>query len=392
MENCRQIQEEKISKEDEPPLPNVSEVYFTCEETKTVPEWKKLISESSEALKNFIEKFNLSKQEISLISKRYPVRVNPYYLSLVEEKNDPIYKQCIPSMEEINDTFGEEDPLHEEPENQIRENVPTLITHRYPDRVLFRVSNQCAMYCRFCTRKRKVGDPCKQPTKLEIEKAITYIKEHSEIRDVILSGGDPLLLEDSYLEKIIQKIYEILQSRKNSIIRIGTRVPCVLPQRITSELCNMLKKYNPIFLNTHFNHPKEITEKSRKACNMLADSGIVLGCQTVLLKEINDKPEIMKELVQGLVSMRVKPYYIYQADPVKGTNHFRTSVQKGIEIYKALRGHTSGICVPNYVIDAPGGGGKIPILPEYLISLDKEKVVLKNYENKTFTYPQVKRT
>lgn len=377
--------------EEEPPSSVNSVTYIISKEgIESVPEWKRILRESDKSLKELIKKFNISQEEINLISCKYPARVNPYYLSLIKEKGDPIYKQCIPSMEEINDSFGEEDPLHEEPEHQERKNVPSLITHRYPDRVLFRISNQCAMYCRFCTRKRKVGDPYKQPTISEISQAISYIKEHEEIRDVLLSGGEPLLLNDSFIEKILKSIYDVLKNRKNSIIRIGTRIPCVLPQRITPELCETLKKYHPLYVNVHFNHPNELTEESKKACDMLADAGIVLGCQTVLLKGVNDNPEVMKELMQGLVSMRVKPYYIYQADPVKGTNHFRTDVKKGLEIYKALRGHTSGLCVPNFVIDAPGGGGKIPILPDYLVSIDNQKVVLKNYEDKIFEYPQVK--
>jgi lysine 2,3-aminomutase len=247
------------------------------------------------------------------------------------------------------------------------------------------------MYCRFCTRKRKVGDLDKQPTLTEFTKALKYIKAHPEIRDVLLSGGEPLLLGDTFLDGILKLVYEILKNRENSIIRIGTRIPCVLPQRITPELCNILKKYSPLYMNIHFNHPDEITPESTKACNMLADSGIVLGCQSVLLKGVNDNPEVMKELVQRLVKIRVRPYYIYQADPVKGTNHFRTDVRKGLEIYKALRGHTSGLCIPNFVIDTPGGGGKIPLLPEYLISIDDDRVILKNYEDRIFEYPQIKK-
>ncbi len=386
MENSKLQQESVLVKEKEEPPSTGNSITYTI----SIPEWKKLLRNSARAFRDFSKKFDISEEEVRKISCKYPVMVNPYYLSLIKEKNDPIYKQCIPSIEELNDSFGEEDPLHEEPEHQVRKNVPSLITHRYPDRILFRVSNKCAMYCRFCTRKRKVGDPNKQPTISEFNKALKYIQEHEEIRDVLLSGGDPLLLEDNVLENIISSIYNIIKTRKNGIMRIGTRVPCVLPQRITPELCAILKKYHPLFLNSHFNHPSEITPESRRACNLLADSGIVLGCQSVLLKGVNDNPQVMKELMQGLVNMRVRPYYIYQADPVKGTNHFRTDVKKGLEIYKAIRGHTSGLCVPTFVIDAPGGGGKIPIMPEYLVSLDEDKVVLKNYEDKFFEYPQIK--
>jgi len=330
--------------------------------------------------------FGLPKASLKQICDKYPARISKYYFSLIKEKGDGIYKQCIPSEAEILDTFGEEDPLREE--SKIIEGVPSLITHRYPDRALFRISNSCAMYCRFCTRKRKVGDPNKKPTWKEIEKALSYIQKHSEIRDVILSGGDPFMLPDELLEKILKEVYLIISKRENGIIRIGTRVPCVFPQRITSNLCAMLKRYHPLYINTHFNHPAEITPESRKACGMLADAGIPMGNQTVLLKGVNDNPETMKKLMQGLVSMRVKPYYIYQCDPIKGANHFRTKVEKGLEIYKSLRGHTSGLCVPNFVIDAPGGGGKIPLLPGYLQTIDDKKVVLKNYENKLFEYIQ----
>ncbi len=334
--------------------------------------------------------FELDKDELKKICSKYPARIPSYYLSLIKEKGDGVYRQCIPSSAEIYDSCGEEDPLDEEPENQRRKDVPSLLIHRYPDRVLFRISNSCAMYCRFCTRKRKVGDVNKNPTWEEITKAILYIKKHEEIRDVILSGGDPLMLPNKLLEKIIKTVYSIISKRENGIIRIGTRIPCVLPQRINQELCDILKKYHPIYINTHFNHPNEITPESRKACEMLVNSGIPVGNQTVLLKGVNDNPETMKKLMLGLLSMRVRPYYIYQCDPVKGANHFRTKVEKGLDIYKSLRGHTSGLAVPQFVIDAPGGGGKIPLLPEYVQSINNDKVILKNYEGNLHEYPQIK--
>ena len=351
--------------------------------------WKKLLSKSISSPNQIPKKIRISKKDLNEVCEKYPIMINPYYLSLVKKKDDPIYKQCIPSKKEISDDFGEEDPLNEEPEHQERKGVPSLITHRYPDRVLFRISNSCAMYCRFCTRKRKVGDPNKQPTWKEVGKALKYIKSNKEIRDVILSGGDPLMLDDKGLDKILKSVYSILKKRENSIIRIGTRIPCVLPQRITPKLCNVLKKYHPLFINTHFNHPDEITKESKKACGMLADAGIPVGNQTVLLKGVNDNSATMKKLMQKLVSIRVRPYYIYQCDPVKGANHFRTRVEKGLEIYKSIRGHTSGLCVPHFVIDAPDGGGKIPLLPEYLQSIKKDKVVMKNYLGNIHTYPQV---
>lgn len=356
---------------------------------ESVSEWKKILKKSISSPREISKFFSIPIDIVNNICSKYPACINPYYISLIKEKDDAIYKQCVPSEKEITDLQGEDDPLCEEPEHQLRKDVPSLITHRYPDRILFRISNQCAIYCRFCTRKRKVGDSTKNPTWSEVIKGLNYIRQHEEIRDVLLSGGDPLMLNNKTIEKIISSVYEIIKKRANSIIRIGTRIPCVLPQRITPELCSMLQKYHPIYINTHFNHPDEITEQSKKACEMLANSGIPLGCQTVLLKGVNDSPEIMKELMQKLVSIRVRPYYIYQADPVKGTNHFRTKVEKGLEIYSKIRGFTSGLCVPAFVIDAPGGGGKIPLLPEYLQSIDKDKVILKNYEGKICEYSQV---
>jgi lysine 2,3-aminomutase len=314
------------------------------------------------------------------VVKKYPIRVNPYYLSLIKQKDDAVWRQCVPDVRELTDPEGMEDPLHEEKDSP----VPGL-THRYPDRVLLLVSNQCAMYCRFCTRKRKVGDPAKKITREQIMKGIDYIRSHPEIRDVILSGGDPLLLKDAMLEFILKHLRKISHLQ---IIRIGTRVPCALPQRITPELCSMLKKYHPLYVNVHFNHPSEITTESRHACEMLSDAGIPLGNQAVLLKGVNDNPTVMKELMQKLLLMRVKPYYIYQCDFTQGVNHFRTKVSKGLDIIKSLRGHTSGLAVPHYVIDAPGGGGKIPVQPEYVVEHSENNVVLKNYEGKTFRYSE----
>jgi lysine 2,3-aminomutase len=345
--------------------------------------WKELISKSITNVDelNAICRCDIELSELKSVIKKYPMKINPYYLSLIRKKDDPIWKQCIPDKVELMDPTGLEDPLHED----IDSPVPGL-THRYPDRVLLLVSNQCAMYCRFCTRKRKVGVPYKAITRKNLAKAINYIKEHREIRDVVLSGGDPLLLSTERLEPIIREIRNI---KHVQIIRIGTRTLCTLPQRITKELCDMLKKYQPLYINTHFNHPREITKETRKACEMLADAGIPVGNQTVLLKGVNDSPRVMKELVQKLLTIRVKPYYIYQADLTKGTNHFRTDVQEGVDIIKSLVGHTSGLCVPHFIIDSPGGGGKIPLLPQYG-ELSPNGVKLKNYEGKVFWYPNPK--
>lgn len=326
----------------------------------------------------------LSINEIEKINRVYPVKISKYYFSLIKEKNDGIYKQCIPSLEELLNNSEEEDPLKEDISRYT--DAPNSIIHRYPDRLVLLVSNQCPMYCRFCTRKRRVGNITKQKNWREIEEGINYIKKHTEIRDVLLSGGDPLMLSNNKLEKIVKATREIPHVE---IIRIGTRVPCSQPERINQELCDMLKKYHPLYMNIHFNHPDEITPESTKACEMLANAGIPLGSQTVLLKGVNDSVEVMKKLMQKLLKIRVRPYYIYQADIVKGTKHLRTKVEDGLRIIEGLRGHTSGLCVPHFVIDAPGGGGKIPLLPEYVLSIDNEKVVLRNYENKKFEYLQV---
>ena len=356
---------------------NNIEVLKTAQEHKQV-EWKSILEKSIVTSENLPSICHSELEEIRKVTETYPMLINPYYLSLIKEKDDAIYKQCIPSIEELKDVLHE-DPLSEE----MMSPVPCII-HRYPDRVLFTISNKCAMYCRFCTRKRKIGTERMVITKKQILSGIAYIASHPEIRDVILSGGDPLMLEDNELEWILKKIRGI---RHVDIIRIGTRIPCSLPQRITPELCNMLKKFHPLYINTHFNHPDELTEEASEACNMLANAGIPLGNQSVLLKGVNDSPIIMKKLVQKLLTIRVKPYYIYQADMVRGTNHFRTKVSRGIEIIKSIRGWTSGLAVPHYVIDAPGGGGKIPVLPEYMKKYKwNGKIILRNYKDKEHVY------
>ena len=317
--------------------------------------------------------------DIEKVTSKYPMRINEYYLSLIKEKGDPIWNQCIPRIEEVTSEFGKEDPLNEENE------IPFL-THRYPDRCLLLISNSCAMYCRFCTRKRKVGEITKNPTRNGIKKALKYIEEHQEIRDVILSGGDPLLLSLETLENILIDLRKI---KHIEMIRIGTRIPCTMPERVTAKLCEMLKKYNKnpvLYINTHFEHPTEITTKSKEACEKLIDAGISLGNQSVILKGVNSSPEIFKELNRKLLSIGVKPYYLYQPDLVKGTAHFSGPVKEGIKIIKGLRGFTSGMAVPHFVIDAPGGGGKIPLIPKYATIQKDGSVKIKNYEEKNFEY------
>ena len=315
---------------------------------------------------------------------KFPMSITPYYLSLIDTsdyENDPIFMQAVPSPKELEiEQCDMPDPLAEDMDSP----VPG-ITHRYPDRVLFLVSNTCSMYCRHCTRKRRVGDIDSIPAESVIIEAIEYISKNPEIRDVLLSGGDPLMLPDDYLEWILDELHSIPHVE---LIRIGSRMPVVLPYRITEKLASMLSKFHPLWVNTHFNHPKEITETSRNALRMLADAGIPLGNQSVLLAGVNDCPRIMKELVQKLVRNRVRPYYLYQCDLSEGLSHFRTPVAKGVEIIENLVGHTSGFAVPTYVIDAPGGGGKIPVMPNYMVSWSVHKVVLRNYEGVICTYQE----
>jgi len=325
------------------------------------------------------EDYAVDAEEINAICKTYPMRIPRYYYNLIRKKGDPIWMQSVPSELELMDDNSPEDPLNEEEDSP----VPRL-THRYPDRVLLLVTDRCPMYCRFCTRKRMVGRTS-TITEKTIAMGIDYIRSHKEIRDVLLSGGDPLMVSDRKLELIISRLREI---RHVEIIRIGTRFPCVLPSRISDSLCNMLRKYQPIYVNTHFNHPREITPQAREACEKLADAGIPVGCQSVLIKGVNDNPKTLKELMHKLLMMRVRPYYLYQGDLTRGTNHFRTRVEIGLKIMDALRGHTTGFGVPQFVIDAPGGGGKIPLMPEYIVRLDEKEIILRNFEGKQYCYPQ----
>ena len=312
-------------------------------------------------------------------AENFEFRISPAMVDLIQSPGDPIWQQYVPTVQELDVRDGLVDSLEEDANSP----VPN-ITHRYPDRALFLVSPVCASYCRFCTRRRKVGDPQKIPMS-QLESAFRYLEEHHEIRDVIMSGGDPLLLSDRRIDEICKRLRAIPHLE---VLRIGSRIPCHLPERITPELCAILKQYHPLYINTHFNHPDELTPAAVRALGMLADAGIPLGCQTVLLKGVNDDAEVMKELMQRLLVARVRPYYIYMCDQVAGAEHFRTTVQKGLEIIKALRGWTSGLAVPHFVIDAPGGGGKIPLLPEYVVKLTDKEVVLRNYAGKTYRYSQ----
>lgn len=340
-----------------------------------------ILEQSGHTLQDLPYKFRVQIGEVKQVIKEYPMKVNPYYLRLIKENGDGIWTQCIPDMREITESNGAEDPLHEE----VNSPIPGLVL-RYPDRVLLLVSNDCAMYCRFCTRKRRALNKYETMTDENFKKVLEYIKTHNEVRDVILSGGDPLMLSTERLEYFVEKLRGIDHIE---IIRIGTRIPCVDPLRVEEKLCNMLKKYHPLYINVHFNHPAEITPESTKACEMLADAGIPLGNQSVLLKGVNDDPKIMKELVLKLLKIRVKPYYIYIPDIVRGTHHFRTSIAVGLKIIDSISGWTSGMAVPHLVIDIEGGGGKIPLLPGYLVSKEGKNYVFRNYQGKLFNYTDI---
>ncbi len=324
------------------------------------------------------------RQDLEMTVAKFPLAVTPYYLSLIDQNdwsNDPVFRQSFPlSAELLIAQHDMVDPLAEDEDSP----APN-ITHRYPDRVLFYVSGVCAMYCRHCTRKRKVGDRDLIPDRATLQLGIDYIKRTPQVRDVLLSGGDPFLLDDGKLDWILGELGAIGHVE---VVRIGTRTPVVLPYRVTEDLVAMLRTHHPLWVNTHFNHPREMTHSAREALALLADAGIPLGNQSVLLAGVNDCPRIMKSLVHKLVRNRVRPYYLYQCDLAEGLAHFRTPVGKGIEIMESLIGHTSGFAVPQYVIDAPGGGGKIRVGPNYLISWSTNKVVLRNYEGVITTYAE----
>ncbi len=349
-------------------------------------DWKWQVKNRIETLEQLKKYVSLTPEEEEGVKKTLStlrMAITPYYLSLInpDDPNDPVRRQCIPTGAETHQAAADLlDPLHED------EDSPTPgLTHRYPDRVLFLITDMCSMYCRHCTRRRFAGQTDNECSADRIEKALEYIEKTECVRDVLLSGGDALMVTDKKLEYIISRLRAIPHVE---IIRLGTRTPVVCPQRITPELCEMLKKYHPVWLNTHFNHPNEVTAESKKACEMLANAGVPLGNQSVLLRGVNDCVHVMKHLVHELVKIRVRPYYIYQCDLSMGLEHFRTPVSKGIEIIEGLRGHTSGYCIPTFVVDAPGGGGKTPVMPQYVISQAPGKVVLRNFEGVITTYTE----
>ncbi|MFZ0283262.1 MAG: KamA family radical SAM protein [Bacteroidales bacterium] len=348
-------------------------------------DWKWQLRNAFTSIEDLKKIMRLSNKEIMAINNlkgRLPLRITPYFASLIcdTKPGHPLRRNVVPVVEELIETRSEQsDPLHEKSFSPVKG-----IVHRYPDRVLFTVTQVCSNYCRYCTRSHSVGR-LDRLGRQDFEKAFSYISAHKEVRDVLISGGDPLTLSDDMLDYILSNIRKI---EHVEIIRIGTRTPVVLPQRITDGLINVLRKYHPLFISLHFSHPSEITDECAKACIKLADGGFPLGSQTVLLKGINDNVPTMKELMHRLLKVRVRPYYLYQCDLIPGSGHFRTTVKKGLEIIKGLRGFTSGYAVPTFVIDAPGGGGKIPLLPDYVVEHNDEHIVMRNYKGDLCEYPE----
>lgn len=359
-------------------FPNVSDAEWN--------DWKWQVRNRIETYEQLSQYFTFAPEEAEGIKQalaKFRMAITPYYLSLIDPADpyDPIRRQAIPQGAECDIAPADlDDPLHEDEDSP----APGL-THRYPDRVLFLITDMCSMYCRHCTRRRFAGQKDDESPSERIEKCLAYIERTPQVRDVLLSGGDALMVSDKKLEYIIQRLRAIPHVE---IVRIGSRTPVVCPQRITPELCEMLKKYHPVWLNTHFNHPNEFTPDAEAALARLANSGIPLGNQTVLLRGVNDCVNVMKKLMHELVRNRVRPYYIYQCDLSMGLEHFRTPVSKGIEIIENLRGHTSGYAVPTFVVDAPGGGGKTPVMPNYVISQSPNKVILRNFEGVITTYTE----
>jgi lysine 2,3-aminomutase len=348
-------------------------------------DWRWQLSNRLNTAEELGQVIDLRDEEIQALEAEHLFRVDitPYFASLIRpgDFHDPIRRQVIPTVQELRPfTSMMEDSLAED----MHSPVPGLV-HRYPDRVLMLVTTQCASYCRYCTRSRIVGDPSAQFSRTEYEEQLAYIERTPQIRDVLLSGGDPLTLPPKVLENLLASLRAI---EHVEVVRIGTRVPVFLPQRVTDELCAMLHNYHPLWMNIHVNHPQEITPELSRACAMLADAGIPLGNQSVLLAGVNDCVHLQRALCQELVKLRVRPYYLYQCDLVEGAGHFRTPVAKGIEIIEGLRGHTSGFAVPQYIIDAPGGGGKVPLMPNYLLSQSEDTLVLRNFEGFITTYEQ----
>ena len=338
---------------------------------------------TADVLSNFLNLTEQEAKQIEEVGQRFRWSVSPYYLSLMDPDDPecPVRRQAVPSINEINDTYGKEDPMAEEFTSPAEN-----ITRRYPDRLIINVTNQCAMYCRHCQRRRNIGEVDQPIPEAKLKEALDYIRENEEIRDVLVTGGDPLTLSDQHIDWILTELGKIPHVE---VKRIGSRTPVTMPQRITHKLCDILEKHHPFYLNTHFNHPKEVTQEALEACRRLAKAGVPLGNQAVLLRGINNNPHVMKKLNQELLRILVKPYYIFHAKLVKGTTHFVPPVQDGIEIMEYLRGQTSGMAIPTYLINAPGGKGKTPILPNYVISWGSDYVIIRNWEGEAIKYPNV---
>lgn len=373
---------EQTHEEEEPPL-SFLHTFYPKATINDWNDWRWQLKNSITTLQQLQKIIDLEEYELEAISKEsLPMRITPYYASLLWKKDSSycIRRAVIPTIYEFQHSKYESiDPLGEEHDSPVK-----CIVHRYPDRVLFLATTFCSSNCRYCTRSRIVGHAESEPSTDMWEEGLQYIKEHIEVRDVLISGGDPLTMDTTRLEYLLYKLRRIPHVE---IVRIGTKVPVVLPQRIDTTLIDMLKQYHPLYMNIHFTHPDEITDEVKAACVKLADNGVVLGSQTVLLCNINDQPETIKKLYHELLKIRVKPYILYMCDPILGSSHFRTSVEKGLEIIHALRGFTSGLAVPQLIIDAPGGGGKIPLLPDYYVGKKGDVVQLQNYEGKYFEYP-----
>ena len=341
--------------------------------------WQNILADSITTYSDLKKHLGCDNPAIHDVIATYPLRINPYFLGLIQKANNPLWLQAVPDPRELHDTVCHSDPLAEG-----RLSAAPHLVHKYPDRVLLLVNGQCAMYCRFCTRKRMVGTERMTIPAASLTRAYSYLRDNPQVREVLISGGDPLLLPDEMIGEILSQLRAIPNIE---VIRIGTRVPSTLPMRITPRLVEILRQHHPLFINTHFNHPLELTKEAHRACTMLADSGIPLGCQTVLLKGVNDSAETLRKLFTGLLRMRVKPYYLFQADLTRGTDHLRTHSSKGIVLMRQLIGHISGMAVPTLALDGPGGKGKIPLTPQYIVE-HGDHLVFSNYLGETCTYPE----
>lgn len=341
-----------------------------------MPQWKVLLAESVATAEALAGHFDVDPVQLAPVIRSFPMRINPYYLSLIRRPGDPVWRQAVPDPAELADSLGTIDPLCEE----ACAPVPGLI-HRYPDRVVLLVSARCAMTCRFCMRKRRVGAPSASDW---TDAGLDYIRRQAAVHEVILSGGDPLMLDDAQLDRLLAALRAINHVQ---LIRIHSRMPCTLPQRITDDLARLLRQFQPLYLNAHFNHPQEITDQAREACARLVDAGIPLGNQAVLLKGVNDDAAVMHRLMEALLTLRVRPYYLHQLDAVCGTAHFRVPLERGLAIMDHLRGRLSGLGVPAFMVDLPGGGGKIPFTPDYVVKKEAHRWTLRNFEGRQFSYP-----